>query len=222
MRAVKSRAWQFLSAMLIASTTMMVAGCEQDDESDTGLNAPLMVPAYPSMTLQSIANTVWSSCEWDKDRGEYLFRIWRFSDNGVVSSAEIEGLWHADTDTDCSGVSTGSIGLTQYVPLQDHGLVSALGWRDEDGNETDNAGAPQSADMLGALPGQPDARRTRLIFKFYYGSGGASFSAVSQLLFLDDSGAEPRLYIGSPAGTADADAFPQYLNSFGVLTPYVE
>ena len=221
-RAVRSRAWQFLSAMLIASTTLLVVGCGGSDEGGTDLNAPLMVPAYPSMALQSIANTTWSSCEWDKDRGEYLFRIWRFSDNGVSSSAEIEGGWHADTDADCSGASTESIGRTQYVPLQDHGLIVALGWRDEDGNETDNAGAPQSADMLGALPGQPDARRTRFIFKFYYGSGGASFSAVSQLLFLDDSGAEPRLYIGSPAGTADADGFPQYLNNFGVLTPYVE
>lgn len=217
-----NRIWKMLPATLVISAALAAAGCEQNDESDTAadLNAPLMVPAYPSMTLQSIANTTWSSCGWDKDRGEYLFRIWRFSDSG----AEIEGQWHADTDTDCSGASTGSIGRTQYVPLEDHGVVSAHGWRDDDGTETDNAGAPQSADALGALPGQPDARRTRFIFKFYYGSGGISLSPspVNQLLFLDDSGATPRLYVGSPAGTADADGFPQYLNNFGVLTPYVE
>lgn len=217
-KAARNHASQLLQAMLIASVTLMVAGCEQEDESDTDLSAPLLVPSYPSMTLQSIANTTWSSCEWDKDRDEYLFRIWRF----YGGAAEIEGLWHADTDSDCSGVSTGSIGLTQYVPLQDYGLVSALGWRDDDGNETDNGGAPQSADMLGALPGQPDARRTRFIFKAYYGAASIPLAAIRQLLFLDESGAEPRLYIGSPAGTDDADGFPQYLNNFGVLTPYVE
>ena len=87
--------------MLIASTTLLVAGCGGSDESyqsDTDLNAPLMVPAYPSMTLQSIANTVWSSCEWDNGRGEYLFRIWRFSDNGLSSSAEIKGGWRGKED----------------------------------------------------------------------------------------------------------------------------
>lgn len=224
-----NRIWKVLPATLVMSAVLAAAGCEQNDESDTAagdaaadLNAPLMVPAYPSMALQSIANTAWSSCEWNEGRGEHLFRIWRFSDNGVDSSAEIEGQWHADTDADCSGASTGSIGRTQYVPLEDHGVVSAHGWRDDDGTETDNAGAPQSADALGALPGQPDARRIRLIFKAYYGSGSMSLFPVSQLLFLDDSGAAPRLYIGSPAGTADANGFPQYLNNFGVLMPYVE
>lgn len=206
----------------IFGAILVLAGCEHDgsDENDNVASAaaPLMIPAYPSMTLQSIANTTWSSCEWNKDKSEYLFRIWRFSD----SSAEIEGTWHSDTDTDCSATNTGSIGRTQYIPLQDYGVASAMGWRDQDGNETINADAPQSADTLGSLPGQPDARRTKFLFKSYYGSSAIPLGAVYQLLFLDASGAEPRLYIGSPAGSSDADGFPHYLNNFGVLAPYVE
>src|SRR5690606_27768542 len=75
-RTMMNRIWKVLPATLVMSAVLAAAGCEQNDESDTAagdaaadLNAPLMVPAYPSMALQSIANTAWSSCEWNEGRG---------------------------------------------------------------------------------------------------------------------------------------------------------
>lgn len=207
-----------LIAAVLVGTLVLLSGCEHDQDDDEVVSDALLVPAYPSMELESIANTVWSSCEWDKDGTRYLFRIWRFSED----SAEVEGSWHSDTDTDCSAAATGSIGRTQYTPLQDFGVVVAAGWRDQDGAETANGDAPQSADMLGALPGQPGAKRIKLLFKMYYGSGAVPLFPVYQLMFLDQSGVDTRLYVGSPVGTADVDGFPEYLNNYGVLTPYME
>jgi|GEM_PF-4748524 len=199
------------------------AGSDNGDGGEDAL-APLMVPAYPSMNLKSIANTTWSSCEWDKDESAYLFRIWRFRFGGAYNqaSAEIEGTWHADTDTDCSETSIGSIGRTAYVPLESYGLVAVQGWRDADGLESTNSGAPAASDSLGMLPGQPDARRARFLFKSHYGMGPVSLGGLYQVLFLDESSADTILYIGSPSGSTDAEGFPQYLNDFGALTPYVE
>ncbi len=213
--------WWPLYVALLATFIAGLAACKDDSSSgEQGAPAsdPLMVPVYPSLELSSVAETSWSSCAWDNDKGEYLFQIWTFG----KESLEIKTRWHADTDMDCSGMSIGSPARIVYLPLEDHRRRLAVGWRNSDGSEIDNGDAPQSADMLGLLPGQPEVRRTKLLFKFYYGAGPAPFSALYQIMFLDMSAAGPRLYVGSPSGSSDGDGFPRYLNNFGVFTPYIE
>ena len=204
--------------LLVPVIAFGLAACKNDSSNSDNTSTALMVPAYPSLELESVANTTWSSCVLEKNTGQYLFTILRFGDN----SLEIESNWHASTDTDCSAASTASNGRVDYTPAEDNGIATAPGWRNSDGSETDNGDAPQSADGLGLLPGQPSVRRARFIYEASYGIVTVPVAALKQVLFLDVSGAGPRLYTGSPLGTADADGFPAYLNNFGVYTPYTE